>query len=386
MAQFEFAQPVSAYLQGRAMQMAYRNDKLQQQVLQAQVDALPQQMEMQRQMQALEFMERTAKLQAMLNPEQPKFLSSRQIPGATSNFTLAIEPGGKVKQIRPDRAGGRKTEVVQEGTDSVTYEVMADGTRREIGRGPKFNPNVGSGAGGAKAPKTEPWEGVGEIDADGNFSPSPEGKRYKGRRTWDAEAGQWRLDMTTVAPVRPTESEARTAELSNAMEIAAAQIDRTGIGTRAPPSIPQRLLFETAIDPKSGRFSRAFADAFQDKDAVAYFDTALAFIDPIVRKRTGAAVRAEEFPNFLRMFFPVPGEGAEGMARKAERRRLVQIALRAGSGNIVPRFTESTVAEMEAEGRAIEAGQGGGGMADSWEAAQPGQTYRAPDGTVRRKR
>jgi hypothetical protein len=71
--QQQLAQPATAYLQGRAMQMAYKQDQLQQKLLQMQIDTMPQQMELQKQLQDIKLMTAQAQMIKALKPDQVKY-------------------------------------------------------------------------------------------------------------------------------------------------------------------------------------------------------------------------------------------------------------------------------------------------------------------------
>jgi len=102
------ATPVTSYMEGRAMRMAYENDKLQQQILQAQVDAIPAEMESRRQLAAYEAQLRIMEMQRLMAPpntEVQSFSNGRVIekrPGYYDYETGQNVPSS-VRQLRdPD--------------------------------------------------------------------------------------------------------------------------------------------------------------------------------------------------------------------------------------------------------------------------------------------
>jgi hypothetical protein len=147
-------QIISAFMEGRAMQMAYKQDQLQQKILQAQVDQLPQQMEMQRQSQALQMMERMAQLQALTGPPKPQTHISPegQVIEYRSSYIdqqTGQEVPGEAREIRAaDRFKPKPTRSLKQGDEIITQEFDdRAGQWNDIASASRYKTGVGAGAG-----------------------------------------------------------------------------------------------------------------------------------------------------------------------------------------------------------------------------------------------
>lgn len=93
------ARPVSAYLEGRAMQMAYRQDQMQLKMQEAAIEALPKRLQDEEQMRAMELMERQVRLQQALEPPTPKIMGD-----GVKGFYKVDEANGTVTQLTEPQA------------------------------------------------------------------------------------------------------------------------------------------------------------------------------------------------------------------------------------------------------------------------------------------
>jgi hypothetical protein len=121
------ATPVSAYMQGRAMQMAYEQDKLQLQLEKAKVDAIPQQQAMAQQDFAMHMLERHKAISDFYNPE-PKIIGNEKdgfsvvhMPTRDANGQMIGEP-----YVKPLTKGEPKLTKLEVGNEVLTYATPED--------------------------------------------------------------------------------------------------------------------------------------------------------------------------------------------------------------------------------------------------------------------
>jgi hypothetical protein len=77
---------------------------------------------------------------------------------------------------------------------------------------------------------------------------------------------------------------------------------------------------------------RAALNKYLSSDKQQYYQAVKEWADPLVRMRTGAALRAEEFPIIISTYFPEPGDTDEVIMRKRRARAVAENGMRIAAG------------------------------------------------------
>lgn len=123
-----------SYFRGRAAQMAYQTDKLQQQILQAQVNDLPNQLALRNQEAAVQMAERLQKLY------EPKVISRPD--GSVLQYDPR-DPASTLTEIR--KADPGKLDVKELYQGEQVHQVLMDDHGKmygEVGKGPRYKPGT----------------------------------------------------------------------------------------------------------------------------------------------------------------------------------------------------------------------------------------------------
>lgn len=98
------------------------------------------------------------------------------------------------------------------------------------------------------------------------------------------------------------------------------------------PNLKDAALFAKSIDEKTGAISRELLSRGLSDEAIAYFQSAYMMIDPIVRQRTGAAVREFEFITQVRNLIPLSNDTQQSLKQKQLARQTAMQSLLLESG------------------------------------------------------
>lgn len=105
------------------------------------------------------------------------------------------------------------------------------------------------------------------------------------------------------------------------------------------PNLKDAAVFAKSIDEKTGAVNREVISRALSDPAISYFQSAYMMIDPIVRQRTGAAVREFEFITMVRTLMPLSNDTPQSLDQKKAARQAAFQGLLVESGPGARMFT-----------------------------------------------
>ena len=312
------AQPVTAYVQGRAMRMAYEGEKQNQLFQQMQMQDWQKQRDFDRQAKATE-----------LEQSQQKFEAEQQMARAES----AMSAFGSVRDA-PDK-------VAALGAFRMSQGLPDDGERDPVQIEAAANAQMMKLAGmyGVKVPEKKITNESGDIAEyklaksegyTGNFNqfltesanrkrqpatsiniggqgPAPAGY------AWNPDGSQRKiLGGPADKPKKLTEGERLNQSFTTVMINAEKNIS----AVKYKPTNADLVAFETILSKNTGGISKGVANLTLGKEAQLAMQSAMEWLDPLVRSRTGATVNESEFQTLYRTYFPVAADDQDLIDRK----------------------------------------------------------------------
>lgn len=338
------AKPVSAYLEGRAMQMAYQQDKLQQKILQAQVEDLPRALEHRRQMEALDMQLRQQQLAAALAPPQPK------VYGTPSTGMVEYQPGsgGAPRELLPAPAADDKQ--------------PASIKEYEYARSQGYQGTFESWARQQKA--------AAQPAAPAGYAWNPDGslRKIKGG---PADPGGKAL---TVSQQKALGFAATMQDAEDS--ITQLQAEPGNAGYR--PNNAQLIAMATVLNPDASMLMKQAANAVLSEKAQRYMQATLQWLDPMVRARSGVATRPDELIMQAATWFPMAGDSEAVIRQKStQRQKQLGITRKLGSRQLAGEGDEAEESEQP-DPISISTDA-------EYDALPSGTEFLAPDGSTRIK-
>lgn len=134
------------------------------------------------------------------------------------------------------------------------------------------------------------------------------------------------------------------------------------------PNLKDSAVFAASIDEKTGAVNRELLSRTLSDEAIEYFQSAYMLIDPIVRQRTGAAVREFEFITMVRTLIPLSNDTPQSLKQKEISRSaaLEGIMLETGPGaQYLSQQYGITMPGQQRSGGGSGGGYGGGPVYDT---------------------
>lgn len=216
----------------------------------------------------------------------------------------------------PEQYGFQSGTIVQRGPNGqlqvvqsppkpgMGFEVLPDGTVRYSEGGASFSDVAGKVPAGFRLrdPKN-PMAGVEPIPG--------------GPQTPDAQA---------------TVDERKYAGYFNSMTSA----ERNLTASDFKPTIVDMQLFGVLADENASQPSKTTANKMLTPKARKFFQATQAWLDPLARARTGAAMPASEFLRYMNTHIPQAGDDPETLAQKAQQRQVEMQGVRGMGGRAMP--------------------------------------------------
>jgi len=195
----------------------------------------------------------------------------------------------------------------------------------------------------------------------------------RGQDISDANAdAKLAADAAQLAAPKPTEGNYAAANYAGRMGEAEKKLTEAVY----TPNAKEFILASKVMS--GGATVAAVANANLSKEAKQYYYAAADWVRAKLRKESGASIPPDEMQQEIRTYFPMPNDGPDIIAQKAQARAQALAGVTQMAGSVKPAIAEPVA---PAAGAPVKITDDAG-----YAALPPGTTYIAPDGSTRTKK
>ena len=336
------AMPQTAYLQGRAMRMAYEGEKQAQQFQQMQMEDFQKQRDFQRANEAAQTLQKQQEFQVEQQTKRAEAAVSVMVGIRDAADPTAAMAAVRMAQGAPPPTDPEEARKLADPKE-VLLQTNAALAQLAVTAGVKVPP-----------PKDK---GITDYQ-DRMLANTERGLRIQEDRLALAESRPPSTAETTntygklttgdrwIDPAHPelgaepipgagqggkqTNEQRKMVSYVRISNNAEAHIDE--VAKRFKPSATDWVIYDKVLDEKATSVVRNNANKALSEDAQLYLQGMLEWLDPLQRSRTGAAISATERPQYFRTHFPMAGDSKQVIENKRKSREVATQAMRDQAG------------------------------------------------------